>query len=50
MAARSTGSAVFEPHGSTGQLCWAAIYPYHGLVFGGMVRNVAHAADLRTPH
>lgn len=39
--------AVFEPHGLTGQLYWAAIYPFHGLVFGGMVRNIANAADLR---
>ncbi len=40
--------AVCEPHGLTGQLYWAAgIYPYHGLVFGGMVSNIANAADLR---
>jgi hypothetical protein len=39
--------AVFEPHGLTEQLCWAAIHPFHGLVFGGMVRDIANAADLR---
>ncbi|TWG07767.1 SDR family oxidoreductase [Saccharopolyspora dendranthemae] len=37
--------AVFEPHGLSGQLYWAAVWPFHGLVFGGMVRNITSAAN-----
>ncbi len=36
--------AVFHPHGLAGQLYWWAVYPFHGVVFGGMQRNVARAA------
>ena len=46
----STGSvirqtAVFEPHGLTGLLYWYALYPVHGLIFGGMLRGIARAAE-----
>jgi uncharacterized protein YbjT (DUF2867 family) len=37
--------ALFHPHGLAGQLYWAAVYPFHGLVFGGMQRNIARAAQ-----
>ncbi|WP_461154012.1 SDR family oxidoreductase [Saccharopolyspora tripterygii] len=37
--------AVFEPHGLSGQLYWAAVWPFHGLVFGGMARNITSAAS-----
>ncbi|MFI8525941.1 SDR family oxidoreductase [Promicromonospora sukumoe] len=36
--------AVFLPHGLPGQLYWWAISPFHGIVFGGMQRNIAQAA------
>jgi len=36
--------AVFLPHGLPGQLYWWAISPFHGIVFGGMQRNIARAA------
>jgi len=36
--------ALFHPHGLAGQLYWWAVYPFHGVVFGGMQRNVARAA------
>ncbi|MEU4546609.1 SDR family oxidoreductase [Nonomuraea dietziae] len=36
--------AVFHPHGLLGHLYWWAIYPFHGLIFGRMPRNVAAAA------
>lgn len=37
--------ALFHPHGAPGHLYWAAVYPFHGLVFGSMQRNVARAAE-----
>jgi len=37
--------ALFHPRGLAGHLYWAAISPLHGLVFGGMQRNIARAAD-----
>jgi len=41
--------ALFHPHGLAGHLYWAMIYPFHGLVFGGMQRNIAHAAESLLP-
>jgi uncharacterized protein DUF2867 len=35
--------ALFHPQGLPGQLYWWAIKPFHGLVFGGMQRNIATA-------
>jgi uncharacterized protein YbjT (DUF2867 family) len=37
--------ALFHPRGLAGHAYWALIYPFHGLVFGGMQRNVASAAE-----
>ncbi|MEV7972904.1 SDR family oxidoreductase [Cellulomonas sp. NPDC089187] len=37
--------AVFHPHGLAGQLYWWSVYPFHGVVFGGMQRNIARAAE-----
>ena len=37
--------AVFHPHGLLGQLYWWSVYPFHGIVFGGMQRNIARAAQ-----
>lgn len=36
--------AVFEPHGLAGHLYWASVAPFHGIVFGGMARNITGAA------
>ncbi len=41
--------ALFHPIGPTGGLYWIMIYPFHGLVFGGMQRNIAHAAENLSP-
>lgn len=35
----------FEPHGIAGHLYWLSIKPAHGLVFGGMRRRIASAAE-----
>jgi uncharacterized protein YbjT (DUF2867 family) len=40
--------ALFHPRGLAGQLYWAAIKPFHGIVFGGMQRNIARAAKARS--
>ena len=50
VAPGTTGSvirqtAVFEPHGVTGLLYWYALYPVHGLIFAGMLRGIARAAE-----
>ena len=37
--------ALFEPHGLAGHLYWHGVAPFHGIVFGGMVRNIANAAE-----
>lgn len=36
--------AVFHPRGLLGQLYWWGIRPFHGIVFGGMSRNLRRAA------
>ncbi|MFJ4877599.1 SDR family oxidoreductase [Streptomyces sp. NPDC088745] len=36
--------AVFYPHGLLGHAYWWSVAPFHGVVFGGMVRNIAAAA------
>ncbi|WP_414944475.1 SDR family oxidoreductase [Amycolatopsis sp. cmx-11-32] len=37
--------AVFEPRGLAGHAYWKGIAPFHGVVFGGMVRNITGAAQ-----
>ncbi len=37
--------AYFHPRGLAGELYWQSIKPFHGIVFGGMQRNIAAAAE-----
>jgi hypothetical protein len=37
--------ATFAPHGLVGHAYWWAIAAFHGIVFGGMVRGIARAAE-----
>jgi uncharacterized protein YbjT (DUF2867 family) len=37
--------AVFHPHGLAGHLYWAAVTPFHRVIFGGMQQNMARAAE-----
>ena len=37
--------AVYHPRGLLGDLYWWAVWPFHGIVFGGMQRNIARAAE-----
>jgi hypothetical protein len=37
--------AYFHPRGLLGQIYWWSVSPFHGVIFGGMQRNVARAAE-----
>lgn len=37
--------ALFHPRGLFGHLYWWSIYPFHGLIFGSMQKNIAKAAE-----
>ncbi|HET6393703.1 MAG TPA: SDR family oxidoreductase [Blastococcus sp.] len=37
--------ATFAPHGLAGHAYWWAIAAFHGIVFGGMIRGIARAAE-----
>ena len=39
--------AVFHPRGLMGHAYWWSVAPFHGIVFGGMLRNVTRAAERR---
>ena len=39
--------ALFLPRGLAGHAYWRLISPFHGIVFGDMIRNIARAAELR---
>jgi uncharacterized protein YbjT (DUF2867 family) len=34
-------TATFRPHGIWGRIYWFAMLPFHGLIFTGMIRNIA---------
>lgn len=38
-------TAIFDPLGLAGLMYWYGIYPLHQLVFAGMLRNLARAAE-----
>lgn len=38
-------TAIFDPVGLWGRLYWYALFPLHGLIFGGMLRNIKRAAE-----
>ncbi|MEU9321638.1 SDR family oxidoreductase [Streptomyces sp. NPDC048295] len=40
--------AFFHPHGLLGHAYWWSVSPFHAVVFGGMARNIAHAAGKGT--
>lgn len=42
-------NAIFDPVGLTGLLYWYAIWPLHQLIFAGMLRNLARAAEAGCP-
>jgi uncharacterized protein YbjT (DUF2867 family) len=36
-----TQTATFRPLGVWGRLYWYSVIPFHGLIFGGMIRNIS---------
>ncbi len=42
-------TATFEPSGLLGRLYWWAAYPFHALVFAGMLRGIAARGQGRAP-
>jgi uncharacterized protein YbjT (DUF2867 family) len=38
-------TAIFEPRGLAGLLYWYALYPVHSVIFAGMLRGIATAAE-----
>ena len=42
-------TAEFDPAGWLGALYWYTLYPLHGLIFGGMLRNLARSAEDSEP-
>lgn len=40
--------AIFHPRGLFGHAYWWSVYPFHGIVFGSMLRNIARAAETGT--
>jgi uncharacterized protein YbjT (DUF2867 family) len=47
-ATRLRQRATFHPYGLLGQLYWWGVAPFHGIVFGGMLRNICRAAEQGT--
>ncbi|MFE4858412.1 SDR family oxidoreductase [Streptomyces sp. NPDC056670] len=47
--ARYRQRALFHPRGLLGHLYWWSVSPFHAFVFGGMARNIAHAASGTPP-
>jgi len=41
--------ALFIPHGLTGHLYWWVVSPFHNIVFGSMIANLARAATTGGP-
>lgn len=37
--------AIFRPRGFMGKLYWWAVWPFHGIVFEGMMRNMSQTAE-----
>jgi uncharacterized protein YbjT (DUF2867 family) len=37
--------AIFQPRGLAGHTYWRSIAPFHGVVFGSMLRNIAASAE-----
>ena len=40
-----TQTAFFEPKGLLGLLYWYSIYPFHGLIFGGMIKSIKKVVE-----
>ncbi len=41
-------TATFRPLGLAGRLYWYAVYPFHGILFKGMIKKISKTADIST--
>jgi hypothetical protein len=41
-------SAIFDPKGLFGLIYWYVMYPFHGYIFRGMLRQIARMAELES--
>jgi hypothetical protein len=41
-------TALFVPRGLAGRLYWWSLYPFHHLIFGGMLAGIARHAERAT--
>jgi hypothetical protein len=46
--ARIFQRATFRPRGIAGKLYWWSVWPFHGIVFEGMLRNMSRTAEKRS--
>jgi uncharacterized protein YbjT (DUF2867 family) len=42
-------TAIFDPAGLTGRLYWYSLYPFHALIFEGLLRSIAARAESGAP-
>ena len=42
-------TAMVDPIGILGRAYWYGVYPFHGLVFGGMIKAIASRARRARP-
>jgi hypothetical protein len=42
---RLVQTAIFAPKGVLGLLYWYALYPFHALLFSGLIRHIARRAE-----
>jgi hypothetical protein len=47
--ARLSQTAIFDPVGMWGLAYWYGVWPLHQLVFAGMLRGLARAAECHRP-
>ena len=41
--------ALFHPQGLTGHAYWKSMLPFHGVIFGSMLRNIRDSAEQLDP-
>jgi len=44
-----TQRALFHPRGLYGHAYWSSMLPFHGIIFGSMLRNIRERAEALTP-
>jgi len=47
VGSRIRQTAIFDPRGIGGRVYWYGLYPIHRLVFAGMLREIARAAEAK---